>query len=332
MKVIGEGSVHFYESQDECPHAPESVEGGGEEYWQESVVLYLWDVEQEVYVFFRLGQTPNYKGGTASLWANVWTPEYLHKYTNDEIPYDGTGRSEKTLSVGDDLCSYTYDGKHNWQYKTDEVSASLVMEDYHQGVGYFPESAGSLSSETAKNHMEATGWVTGSVSVKGKTYQVAGTGWRDHSWGKRNWLGILSHRFYPAMFGKEFNLFCVTFVGADGNLVKFGTVIEGDEVRFVDTFEVIAYMGEDGVSNCGGRLLLELDGETRVIEYEPIGKGAISMNHGFPCVDTLCKVRMDGKLGVGIAETSNRAQNGSDMPNVFPSSHGVIENGLFKQE
>ena len=326
MKVIGEGSIHFYESRDEGPHAPDS-----EALWQESFVVYLWDVEQEVYVFFRLGQTPNYKGGTASLWANVWTPDYQYKHSNDEIPFAEQDRTENSLTVGDGLCSYSYDGRHNWQYNDAEVRASLVMEDYHQGLGYFPRSAGSLTSETAKNHIEATGRVTGTVTIKGKTYNVSGTGWRDHSWGKRNWLGILAHRFFPAMFGSEFNFFCVTFLGADGKLVKFGTVIEGDNVRFVDDFEIIAYMGEDGVSNVGGKVILHLDGATRMLEYEPIGKAAISMNHGFPCVDGMCKVTMGNKVGVGVAETSNRAQNGRDRPYIFPASHGVIDNGLFER-
>ena len=325
MEIIGEGAVHIYDAADECLHSPED-----DEFWQESFVIYLWDNENKVYVFLRVGQIPNCKGGTASLWANIWTPEVQYKHTDDAIPLDvGKDCTQSSLTVGGGLCRYEYDGGSKWELRDGDISASLTMEDAHPGIGYFPVTAGSLVEETAKNHIEAVGRASGVVSINGKRYSVNGPAWRDHSWGKRNWQGILAHRFYPAMFGEEFNLFCLTFVGADGNLVKFGTVIRYDTVQFVDEFEIIAYVGEDGVSNCGGRVVLNLDDERHILEYEALGKSAISMIHGFPCVDTMCRVTMGDRIGVGVAETSNRAQGGTGTPNIFPSSVGVVESGVF---
>jgi hypothetical protein len=324
MKVIGKGNIHIYSAVDECPHAP-----GSEELWQESFVLYMWDVEQKVYVFLRMSQEPNRGPGYTTVWLNAWTPECTYKHTDDSIPFKAGDRAEKSISSGGGLCRYEYDGKHNWTVNDKDVQINLSMHDHHPGFGYFPEGGGSLVSDAAKNHIEATGEVSGSVMIKGKTFEVMGTGWRDHSWGKRNWRGFLAHRFYPAMFGKEFNFFCVTFVGADGTMAKFGTVVRNETVQLVNDFDIVAYMGEDGVSNCGGKVTLRLDGQTHVLEYELLGKSAISLHQDMPCVDGMCKVTMGDKVGVGVSETSNRAQGGTGRPHVFTHSPGILENGIY---
>lgn len=327
MKVIGEGSIHFVEPSDECPQVP-----GDDPLWQESFVIYLWDTENEVYVFLRIAQTPNRAGGTASAWLNIWTPDVFYKHTSDTIPYDGSGRTEDALTIGDGLCRYQYQGDHHWTVNDPEygVKATLKFADYHPGIYYFPESnEGTFINKTAKLHMQATGWVSGEISLNNRTWQVAGQGWRDHSAGMRDWLAFRAHRFYPALFGREFNFFNVSFVGDDGKLVKYGLVIQGDCAQFTDDFDIIAYMGEDGISNCGGRVTLRLDGETHVLEYQPVGKSAIHMVHGGQCVDAACIVTMGDRIGVGVSETSERAQGGDKYPHVFDSSPGVAKSGLF---
>jgi hypothetical protein len=324
MKVIDGGAVHLYSGSDECPHAPDN-----DPYWQESVVLYAWDTEQKVYVFLRLSQEPHRGDGFTTVWLNAWTPEFTYKHTDDSVPFVTGDRTETSLSSGHGLCRYAYDGKHQWSVNDGDVQIRLTMEDYHPGFGYWPASAGSLVEEAGRNHIEATGWTIGSVTVKGKTYEVAGTGWRDHSWGKRIWAGFRAHRFCSALFGRDFNLFALTFIGADGRMAKFGTLVRGDTIQATNDFSIIAYVGEDGVSNCGGRLTLRLDGETHLFEWALVGKSAISLHHGVPICDGMCDVTWGDKRGVGVFETSHRAQGGSEKPNIFPDSLGIMENGLY---
>ena len=325
MRVIGKGSIHFYEAADECPHAPDD-----EELWQESFVLYLWDTENKVFVFLRMGHAPNIKGGTASVWLNAWIPGYMYKHTDDSVALNESDRTERSLSVGNGLCRYEFDGNHNWQVIDSDydVNIELSMEDNHPGLGYF-QGDSALVRDTAKNHIEATGWVTGTVKVKDKRFRVSGIGWRDHSWGKRYWPGIRVHRFFPALFGKEFSFFNSTFIGMDGKLSRNGVLIRDDTVQFIDDFDIVAYVGEDGVSNCGGSVAITVDGKSHTLEYKPVGKSVISMNHGFACVDSMCIVSMGDKQGVGVTETSSNAQGGAEKPAVFPSSKGVILNGLY---
>ena len=324
MKVIGKGAVHIYPAIDECPHTP-----GTEEQWQESFVLFMWDMEQKVYVFLRIGQEPNRDKGYTAIWLNVWTPEHTYHHTDIRVPMSAGDRTATSLTSAGGLCRYEFDGAHQWSVKDNDVVVKLTLKDDHPGFGYWPESAGSLTNETAKCHIEGTGITTGTVTLKGKTYQVKGTGWRDHSWGKRNWNGILTHRGIGAMFGKDFNFMGINFIGADGKKVKFGSVTRGDTIRAVDDFRVVSYVDEDGISNLGGKVLVRFAGEIHVLEFSMLAKGAISLHQNFACVDTMCTVTDGDRVGVGFFETTHNAMGGSMRPNIFPDSMGILDNGIF---
>lgn len=326
MKVAGKGKIQFFEGRDECPHSP-----GDHTQWQESFVLNLWDTVNNVYAFLRVSQIPNRDGGIGTAWLNLWVPGYMYKNTNVSIPLREGDVTESALSVGGGLCRYEYTGNHHWTINDADagVSAELVIRDVHPGMCFYPNADDHFVTETTSNHIEAVGQVTGSVTVKGKRHEVQGSGWRDHSWGKRNWGGIRAHRFFSANFGEELHVACLSYIGEDGHWTKNGMIIRYGEVQFTDDFSIIAFMGEDAISNRGGRLRVNIEGKYHDLEFEPVGKCAISVIDTFPCVNSMCKVRMGGKTGVGMAETSNNALGGAQPPFIFPSSAGVLDNGLF---
>lgn len=327
MRVVGEGRVHVYEARDECPHEPDS-----DELWQESWALFTWDPARGVFVLLRLGQEPNRGPGFSSAWINVWTPKGILKHTDDSIPLAPGDQTDTAFAAGGGLCRYEFDGNHHWAVDHEDVHLRLRMEDGHPGFGYWPEGSGSLAGEAAKNHIEATGTTTGSVTVRGTTYRFGGTAWRDHSWGRRNWPGFRSHRYYAALFGEAFSFFGVTMVGADGSMTRIGTIMRGDTVEATSDFDIVAFVGEDGVSNCGGRVTVLVDGETRVLDFVPFAKSVVSVHQDCVISDGMCEVTMGDLVGVGISECSNNAQGGTGRPAVFPWSKGVLENGLLEVE
>jgi hypothetical protein len=326
VKVIDKGSIHIYDPKDECPHRP-----GPQQNWQESMVLYAFDTERQVYLFMRVSQEPNVGPGFTTCWLNVWTPDYIYKRTDDAIPRKSGDVGDNFIAPNAGLARYEFrgDGKHHWSLDDAEIQVRVVLHDYHPGFGYYDESAGFLLTDVCPSHVEATGWVTGSVTLKGKTYEIAGPGWRDHSWGPRDWGGVLVHRFYPALFGRDFNFFCVMLIGKNGTKGKFGTVIQNDTVQAANDFDVVVYTAEDGVSNLGGRITLRLNGATHILEYDLLAKPAISFHRGLACVDAMCRVRMGDRIGVGVAETTHRAQGGDAKPFIFPDSPGILESGVF---
>jgi hypothetical protein len=331
LEVIGEGHIHFFDGIDECPHTP-----GKEELWQESWVLEVWDPDSDVYVFLRMGVNPNLQGGLSSAWLMAWTPEHMYKHTDDSLPYSATQRTDNSilngLPDGKGFCKYEYNGQHVWTVSDPRhgVNINLTVTDDYPGVGYFKASSGALVKEMAGNHIETTSKVTGSVEVAGKHHDIAGIAWRDHSWGVRNWAGVRAHRGFLALFGDDLHVFMVTFLGKDGKLSKNGVIIRHNKtIEFTEDFEITAYIGEDGASNSGGQVSITIDGERKIIDFIPQGKSSINWNHGFACVDNMCKVKMGDLVGVGLAETSSNPQGGMEVPRAFDSSPGVVENGLY---
>lgn len=320
MKVIGDGRVHTYEGVDECPHSP-----GEEALWSESLAVMLWDMKRDVHVFLHLTQEPNRDGkGYTTVWLSAWTPNHTYHHADDSIPLRKGDISTSAITTGDGLCRYEFDEKHHWSVSDKDVKIALVMEDYQKGFGYYP-----AEHSAQKEHIEGTGWITGTVTIKGETYNVEGEGWRDHSWGPRDYQGILSHRVNYAIFGREFNFFGVTFLGRDGNLLRSGIIIRNDQFQATKDFTVVTRMAEDGVSHMGSTVTLNVGGKKFEIEFKPVGKAVINFHQGCALCDSMCIATMGGKAGAGFMETTFRAQGGTAKPHVFPDSPAVLENGIF---
>lgn len=319
-----EGLIQFVPDEAEHVHEP-----GPDELWQESLVLYFWDADRQCYAFLRIAQTPNYKGGTAQIMLNIWTPAGFYKHTDDLYPFDGSGRKQQSLTIGKNLVSYAYDGNFHWTIDdpTYEVKANLSFTGYHRGINPLPQNEG-IAKNAIPNHTQAYGAVKGEVSIKGRKFAIDGHGWRDHSWGRRDWLSIRCHRFFPAIFGKDIYLTNISFVGSDGQLVKSAVLAREGKLYFTDDITFVAYMGEDAVSNCGGRCTFSAGGENYVFEYSPIAKSSVIMVHGLAMTEGMCHVRWGERKGVGLTETTTNPHWGNARPFVFPSSPGVIDNGV----
>ncbi|MCY4426084.1 MAG: hypothetical protein OXC05_03520 [Halieaceae bacterium] len=327
MDVIyeSEGLVQFIGDDFERTHTPLN-----DELWQESFVLYFWDAERECYAFLRLSQTPNFQGGTAQVMSSVWTPEYFYKHTDDLVPFDDSCRTETALTDGKSLLNFSFDGNYNWQLNDPEydVEADLVFTPYHQGVSYFPGDS-QFVKDMISNHTQAFGRTRGTLRVKDKSYDIDGFAWRDHSHGIRKWLSIRGHRFFCAIFDENCYLASVVFVGADGTLVKSAVLVTDGKMHFVTDLDVVLHVGEDLVSNCGGKIIMNAAGKNWVFEYEPIAKSAVIMVHGLAMTEGMCRVRCGDRIGVGLTESTNNPHAGGEPPFVFSSSPGIMENGVY---
>ena len=324
MRIKGEGFIHLYDGEDEKPHVPENDRD-----WQESAVLYFWDRTQGVYGFFRAGKEPNKNPGIAANWSNIWVPgTYYKNYSAPEL------RPEDWLDdgiTGGETLTYRYDGNHNWTVRDGDVSADLVMEDFHQGFNFIGESAGALSSEVAKNHIEASGKVNGTVTLGDKTYQISDAiGLRDHSWGTRVWENMRSHRWTPAIFGRDLSFLALSWYAADGSLAKVGYLVRDGEIIVPAKIDIHSFCAEDGLTHHGGVSRLTMpDGEVYEARFEALAPGGVSTHHGYPCVDTMCKVAMGDREGVGCFEAGNNTLGGRDSPVDETLVMGRVANGMF---
>lgn len=327
MKVVGPGYVKFWEGVDEGPHEAESHQE-----WNESVVILVWDPVQNVYLDFRLGHEANRgKNGIVALWNNVWVPgKYYKRYIYPEL------RPEDRLPNGfgaGAFCTYTFDGRHNWTMFGDEVSVELVMEDFCPGFAFWPDKSGTLSKDIAKNHIEAPGKVNGTVIFQGKTYILKDAlAFRDHSWGVRKWDTARAHRWTPAVFGPDLTVQAITWYAADKTLMKYGFVLRGDEILVPNEVDVLSFSEADGITHRGGMVKLTMEsGEVFDCRFDAIGPGGVSAHHGYPAVDTPCRVTLNNgaRTGVGLIQAAFNSMGGTDLPIQDSLELGCIDNGIF---
>ena len=218
-----------------------------------------------------------------------------------------------------------------WDPDDGEVTADLVMEDFHQGFGFWSATAKALSEEVARNHIEASGRVTGDVTMRGKTYKLKqAVGYRDHSWGERRWNVMRSHRWTPAIFGPDLSCQAVAWYGADGSLSRFGYLVLDEEMLLPDSMEIVCYAENDGITNLEGKVTLNLPGgEVIECHCEAVAPGGFSDHHGYPCVDVLCRTRLGDREGVGCFEAGFNSFGGTSFPDDKILVNGPLANGIF---
>jgi len=320
MEVIGGGKVIEYGPQEETSH-PISTN----EFWQESVVLFWWDMEQNVGGYHRIGHEPNFRDGPIiSLWNNIFTPDYIYKDAStlplreeDKLP-NGFG--------GGDTCRFEYTDHAIWTISAPDVAAELHIHDCHVPVDVYPKSS-DLSKDFAPNHMEVGSKVTGDVTVKGKHYKVNGLAFRDHGWGKRDWAGLVSHRWVAMSFGEKMTVLMQTFQSPSNELVKFGCVIRDNTVTYAKDIDVIVHLEADGLTHRGGWVETVLTtGEKLRFDLVPLQKGVVSWIHGIACTDIFCKVTCGDLVGLADLETTNNALRGSYRP--YLAINAIEKNGL----
>jgi hypothetical protein len=321
MEIVGGGNIIEYGPKEELRHTPDE-----NEFWQESVVVFWWDMEHNVGGYHRIGHEPNYRDGPIiSLWNNIFTPEYIYKDAStlplretDKLPNGGFG--------GGDTCRFEYTDHAIWTISAPDVNAELHIHDCHTPVDIYPKTS-DLSKDFAPNHMEVGSKVSGMLNVKGKKYQINGLAFRDHGWGKRDWAGIVSSRWVAMTFGDQMTALVQTFQSPSNQLVKFGCIIRDNQLTYAEDVDVIAYMEADGLTHRGGHVKVTLTtGEKMQFDFEPFQKGVVSWIHGIACVDIFCKVTCGDMVGVADFETNNNALRGSYRP--YLALNAIEKNGL----
>ena len=196
MEFIDGSKVHVYAPADEKPHPP-----GPQETWQESFVLYWYDMKQHVGGNFRLGHESNFNGGQSQFISVIISPQGIFRRV-DHLPLRLQDRLENGFTVGDDSLRYEFDGeKVHWTLKDRGVEAQLDVELWVPPIDAH-RKAGIASAEAILSaHVDAACRVTGTMVVKGRTYMIDALGVRDHAWGTRDLSALRSYRWLIASFG-----------------------------------------------------------------------------------------------------------------------------------
>jgi len=115
----------------------------------------------------------------------------------------------------------------------------------HGGVPARPEVEPYYGRDFSLGHFNQHLTVTGSVRIGDQEWQIAGAGWRDHSWGPRYWQNIYFHRLFMANFADGGGLMLLKITDPAGRARRLGVVLAEGAYEEVLDFDLVTDWTED---------------------------------------------------------------------------------------
>ncbi|MFT4081137.1 MAG: hypothetical protein QM638_00990 [Nocardioides sp.] len=166
----------------------------------------------------------------------------------------------------------------------------------------------------AKDHYAGVARVHGRVTIDGESREMAGFGFRDHSWGPRNWQAIDCWRWAYGQLDGD-NLFSVVVMWHDGQPDVAGIAVRNGrpevirEARVRTTYGARPTFYADGVKvvipHPEGEITATFRSTSRLPLRHRKGEEILRI------VEQLAEVSIDGTPGVGWFETCDRMSDGT---------------------
>ena len=189
----------------------------------------------------------------------------------------------------------------------DGATADLDYEAYIDPV-HLDINAGGL--QLGSQHYESMGAVRGSVTLGGRTIEINGSGWQDHSWGSRRLSSNPAGRWVFAVFGPDLAFSLYSLAAGERNIV-FGYAINNGLVEPIDQARCGVVVGDDGISpeSCDTTLWTR-SGRGYRLRGEVLGTAAVG-GPGWAgdgehlWMDGLARFEHADRIGSGFIEVNN---------------------------
>jgi hypothetical protein len=301
-----------------------------DEWWQDSAFVTWYSAGAGIGGIVRIGHEPNYEGGVVALWFGLSTKDGLRYRRNTCLPLTEADRLSNGFGAHQGAYRLVWeDDALHLRVQDDELSLDLTIHDFYPRTDFFPPTAGSLVDDFASSHFETSGQITGTVHLADRIYDVDGLCHRDRSWGTRRWDTLLNHRWIPGTVGPALSFGSISWHATDGSLRQFGYVVRDGVVTHASEIDVLVGMEADGVSPRNATATWRFaDGDELVVHCTPID-GTVSMQHGVACLDNICEVTIDGRVGFCDLELSTNPRGGqADLTLTLGAS---MQNGLSRR-
>ena len=280
--------------QDELRHPANN----DSENWSESYYFSFTDIPNRISGFFRIGLEENRR--QSNVWCSLFHDgKVIYQRFQFHLPYSDADIGN--IQVGGVHFAMTEPMQtFTIGFSDRQLQVDLMWRGLHDVIDMH-KAMGRLSSSLATGHHEQSGAVEGKVSIDGKVINVNGFGFRDHSWGIRNWEGVRNWKTCAGQFGAEFAFHAAVINELDGAQFHLGLAYKNHEIVLVDRVDIVI---DDLVSPREGLLTMEFKGGEKTtidIVYSPTQICHIPRDFN---VVQECHVvlKQNGNIGSGFSE------------------------------
>ena len=255
--ILTQGQRVRLDERDEYTHPVEAAHN-----FNESVYINVFDHQQEMGGWFRVGNRPN--EGRAEVSCCVYLPDGQVGFmfqrpeiaNNDRFAAGGMTfevirpfRELRVSYVGSLLLLQEPAQMENPKKAFEsnpiipcEVDIRFTSDATVHGGEAVDEDGNPLQERPgesfARAHYEQHVSGSGTIQVGDEAYSVCGLGLRDHSWGPRYWQNLHWYRWLPFAFTEAFGMSLTVIGMADGGQRTWGFVTEDDESHAVEQIQI----------------------------------------------------------------------------------------------
>jgi hypothetical protein len=195
-----------------------------------------------------------------------------------------------------------------------DCEAQLQFTDFFPRYDYIKMVSGDAMPEGTAHHIEVAGRMTGKVRIGERELTIDALGYRDRSWGPRDWGFLRGTRWWPCVFGPDLSVHSLVALTNNGKLMKVGYVFRDGVPTPIKDVEILVSLEQDALSPRGGiaRIILAT-GEKLEVSCD-VTDGIVLHVRGYTAVEAIGTARLGDRIGMSNLEVSTNAAGGSKAP------------------
>jgi hypothetical protein len=294
----------------ELLHAPDS-----DPLWQESCFFVWHDPKAGIAGVHRLGlQVGRNSAVSCCLIMTDEGTHYRYNELNESLTHGGVGAN--MMAAGPQ--SVAMGTVPVISFNSKEVQLKISVQDLHTLTQALEgDDGGYQETLLASNHAEGFARFAGEVTIDGRSYKINGKGFRDHSWGPRDWNALLNFRTCIGCTGPDLAWSALVMHIKGKPVMTKGYVERNGKSVMARKIDLVCFLEGDGISHRGGTCRMELEDDTSLyIELDTV-LGSILCSPNVYNIEGICKVRIDGKEEPDAfcdLEMGNNARDGKSAP------------------
>ena len=196
----------------------------------------------------------------------------------------------------------------SWDYRT--------TNPLHGGVPVGDDIPTMYGRDFSLGHFNQHAAVSGHMSVGDESWEIAGHGWRDHSWGPRHWSHIYIYRLFLATFDDGNGLMLLKLHALDGRARSAGALLIDGVYHDVMDMSVMTDWN-DALDPVRARVGIRTADASHHIEIESVVTAPLrnrrqdgDTSFVTRIAETKARIRWNGREAWGMSEYIDRLEGG----------------------